>query len=123
MILEFTLSLNFVPSLLNSKDQNGVTNYDKMLIFFKKYHTGIEVIENPNGSSNVIKLLFLHFLPKIFVLLTVVNLIQAEILMGLYHKKEEEKESIEKAYTRFMRGQYKIDIQGSIEVRDMMKNN
>ena len=93
-----------------------------MLEFLAKYHTGIEPVTNLWGESTI-KLLLVHFLPKIFILFTIVTLIHSEILLDLFNRKENEKETIEKAYIRFIKGQYQIDIEGSINVKNIASNS
>lgn len=60
---------------------------------------GLEVV-----SGNSAKDLFEHFAPKVFILFFVMNLMQNEIALGLFDQKENEKESLQEAYLRYIKG-------------------
>mmetsp|Transcript_16781 Transcript_16781/g.25855 ORF Transcript_16781/g.25855 Transcript_16781/m.25855 type:complete len:329 (+) Transcript_16781:7389-8375(+) len=66
-------------------------------------------------NTNIVSRLFVHFLPKILLLFTVMNLMQAEVMLGLFDKKEDQLESMEKAYVRFIKGQFQIEISDQVE--------
>jgi len=49
--------------------------------------------------------LLLHFAPKVLILYTVMNSMLNEISLGLFdEKEEEEKESVQMAYIRYIKG-------------------
>jgi len=48
--------------------------------------------------------LLLHFAPKVLILYTVMNSMLNEISLGLFDEKEEEKESVQMAYIRYIKG-------------------
>lgn len=62
------------------------------------------------GVGNEISQLFIKFLPKILVLFSSMAFNHNEIILRLYEKKEQDKESMQQAYIRYIAGQFGIEI-------------
>jgi hypothetical protein len=93
MILEFILSLGFWEDVSNSRFTDEFTKWSDM------YYIGIVIVQGKDAGG-----LFSHFAPKVFMLFFVMNLMQNEMALGLFNKKENEKESLPEAYLRYLKG-------------------
>jgi len=74
MLFEFTMSLNFMPFLVN--------DYDEISRTLEKYHTGIVLLKYKNDEKMVFAL-FTIFLPQIMIVFTIINILQFQIIAGL----------------------------------------
>ena len=78
-------------------------------------YTGIYLVESANPLANSPKPLgatelWMHFAPKITITCLVMLLIQNEIALDIFEQKEPQKEKVEEAYIRYIKGQYNVEI-------------
>lgn len=92
MIVEFVLSLSFFDA----------DDYQQL---FNQYFLGLEVVNGDDAQK-----LLVHFAPKVLILYTVMNSMLNEISLGLFNEKEEQKEPVQSAYVRFIKGQFGVEI-------------
>jgi hypothetical protein len=81
-----------------------------------KYYIGIILDTNQSKGNevNVIQIC-LTFLPKILILWSSMTFCHNEIMLKLFEKKEQDKESMNAAYIRFIQGKFGIQIDQAIE--------
>jgi len=102
IICEFIITFDFWQKDIGTQNFED-NNFELNCILFQ---TGFNILHYKNG-----KLYLLYFfMPKIAILWSAMTFLHNEIILDLYEEKEQNKESIGEAYTRYIRYRYGFDV-------------
>jgi len=93
-----------------------MSEYQEIQTFVAKFYIGI-ILDNNQAKGNEVQLYqtTLTFLPKVLILGSAMAFCQAQIMLKLFEKREQDKEPMSSAYTRFIEGKFGIQIDEAVE--------
>lgn len=103
ILIEFVLAQSFWEVVAPT------TVMAEIHLFTWRFYLGVQFCEQTSGFPLVLDLVNL-FLPNVLILTVSLIVIANESLLDLFERSEQERESIEEAYVRYVRGHHNVDL-------------